>query len=58
MMNPSPQEQIQLENVRGGILRFSCIDLGKLELELKASPDAESDDTEDFLTSINSQDYF
>lgn len=58
MMNPGPQEQIQLENVRGGILRFSGLDLGKLELEFQGAATAESDDTEDFLTSFNSQDYF
>ena len=58
MLNTTNKEQIQLENVRGGLLRFSGIDSDGSDRDTEAVPPSESNDTEDFLATINTQDYF
>jgi hypothetical protein len=60
VMNPG-KEQIQVENTRGGLLRFSGIELGLNEGEdllLSTVESSDSSDMESFLMSFNSQEHF
>jgi uncharacterized OB-fold protein len=59
-MNPG-KDQIQVENARGGLLRFSGIELGSNDGEDTTQETVEASDSseiESFLMSFNSQEYF